>query len=138
MANDTELRNVFTAYVVKALERAKVRYLVKKYEYERKIILFDSFEGDKFAENVDLVPFSFEDFKEQNIIDSIENDSLLISILKLKEKERKVLNLHAVYKMKHTEIADILGVSVSSVEKTYQRVLAKIKDDMRGNKNGKF
>jgi len=46
--------------------------------------------------------------------------------------------LHAVYKMKHSEIADILEMSQCSVQKSYQRTIAKIKNDMRGGFNEKF
>ena len=138
VANDADVRNVFTAYVESAISRCKTRYLYKKYEYEKEMLLLDKLEWDKFVDTTELVPFSFDEMDEESIIDSIENDNLLISVLKLSEKERKILNVHAVYKMKHSEIADILEMSQSSVQKSYQRTIAKIKNDMRGGFNEKF
>ena len=35
VANDADVRNVFTAYVESAISRCKTRYLYKKYEYEK-------------------------------------------------------------------------------------------------------
>jgi len=138
MISDEDVRNVFTAYVIRALQRCKFKYLYRKNEYEKRNISLSDSEWDKFTNGLDYVPFSFEEINENNIVDSIENDNLLIAILKLNEKERKILNLHAVYKMKHSEIADFLGLTKSSVEKTYQRVLAKIKKCMRGDENEEF
>ena len=119
-------------YVEKALSRCRVKYLYKKYEYENEFLFLDKVEWDKFVDETDIVPFSFDEIDEESIINSIENDNLLISILKLNEKERKILNLHAVYKMKHLEIADILGMRKNAVEQCYRRLIKKIKDDMRG------
>jgi len=136
MNKDSKLRNEFTAYVEKAIWRTKAKYLYKKYEYEREMLLLDKLEWDKFVDTTELVPFSFDEIDEESIINSIENDNLLISILKLSEKERKILNLHAVYKMKHIEIADTLGLSKTAVEKKYQRTIEKIRKDMRGEING--
>jgi len=136
MWKDSDVRNVFTAYVEKALSRCRVKYLYKKYEYENEFLFLDKVEWDKFVDETDIVPFSFDEINEESIINSIENDNLLISILKLNEKERKILNLHAVYKMKHLEIADILGMSKNAVEKNYQRAIEKIRKEMRGDING--
>jgi len=138
MKRDSDVRNVFTAYVTKSLSRCKIKYLSKKYEYEKEFLFLDKVEWDKFVDKTELVPFSFDEMDEQSIIDSIENDNLLISILKLNEKERKILNLHAVYKMKHFEIADILGMRKNAVEQCYRRLIMKIKDDMRGENDEQF
>jgi len=136
MNKDSKLRNEFTAYVEKAIWRTKAKYLYKKYEYEREMLLLDKLEWDKFVDTTELVPFSFDEIDEESIINSIENDNLLISILKLSEKERKILNLHAVYKMKHMEIADTLGMSESAVQKNYQKNIEKIRKEMRGGIDG--
>lgn len=133
MWKDSDVRNVFTAYVEKSLSRCKMKYLSKKYEYEKEFLFLDKVEWDKFVDETNIVPFSFDEMDEESIINSIENDNLLISILKLNEKERKILNLHAVYKMKHREIADTLGMTKNAVEKNYQRTIEKIRNDMRGD-----
>ena len=128
MTNDSDVRNVFTAYVEKALSRCKTKYLYKKYEYERELLFWDKLEWDKFVDTAELVPFSFDEMDEESIIDSIENDNLLISVLKLSEKERKILNLHAVYKMKHSEIADILEKEPKAIDNAIQRIKNKLKN----------
>ena len=133
MWKDSDVRNVFTAYVEKSLSRCKTKYLSKKYEYEKELLFLDAVEWDKFVDETNIVPFSFDEMDEESIINSIENDNLLISILKLNEKERKILNLHAVYKMKHREIADTLGMTKNAVEKNYQRTIEKIRNEMRGD-----
>ena len=127
VANDADVRNVFTAYVESAISRCKTRYLYKKYEYEKEMLLLDKLEWDKFVDTTELVPFSFDEMDEESIIDSIENDNLLISVLKLSEKERKILNLHAVYKMKHSEIADILEEPMGTVAWRYRQAIKTLR-----------
>ena len=55
------------------------------------------------------------------------NDQLLIAVLKLSDRERKILNLHLVHKMKHAEIAAILGLRQNTVEQCYARTLKKLR-----------
>ena len=66
-------------------------------------------------------------FQESALEEVICNDQLLVAILKLSDRERKVLNLHLVHKMKHAEIAAILGLRTNTVEQCYARTIKKLR-----------
>ena len=133
MVNDLDCKNIFTAYVMKALRRCKAEYLRKEYRYRVSMILVDECMRDRFATEADTVPLCFEERNRDNIIECIGNDKLLLAVLKLTERERKILSLKVAYKMTHVEIAELLGLSCSVVEKAYQRAILKIRKKLKGD-----
>ncbi len=130
---DERLHNQFTAYFLTALRRRKAKYLMKYYEHQRMVTSLDELldrqerlpgglldEGLTFYQDeVVLI------FQESALEEVICNDQLLVAILKLSDRERKVLNLHLVHKMKHAEIAAILGLRTNTVEQCYARTIKK-------------
>lgn len=66
-------------------------------------------------------------FRNGALEEVICNDQLLVAVLKLSDRERKILNLHLVHKMKHAEIAAILGLRTNTVEQCYSRTIKKLR-----------
>jgi RNA polymerase sigma factor (sigma-70 family) len=56
-----------------------------------------------------------------------------VGILKLSDRERRILNLRMIRKMKHSEIADLLGLNSNTVEKAYERLIKKLRAHMGGD-----
>ena len=137
---DESLHNLFTAYVVTAIRRQKAQYLMKKSREQKMVVSLDELlESNK----VDPALITFFDemdrlFDSEATLENIIcNDMLLIGILKLSDRERRILNLRLVRKMKHEEIADLLGLNKKTVEKAYERLIKKLRAHMRGEK-GEF
>lgn len=142
-AEDERLHNQFTAYFLTALRRRKAKYLLKYYEHQRMVTsleeLLDRQEelpGEPLDEKltfhqdeVDLI------FQEGALEEVICGDQLLVAILKLSDRERKILNLHLIHKMKHAEIAAILGLRQNTVEQCYSRTIKKLRRYMEGEED---
>ena len=138
---DESLHNLFTAYVVTAIRRQKAKYLIKKSREQKMVVSLDELlESNK----VDPALITFFDemdrlFDSEATLENIIcNDMLLIGILKLSDRERRILNLRLVRKMKHGEIADLLGLNKKTVEKAYERLIKKLRAHMRGEKGEEF
>ena len=138
---DESLHNLFTAYVVTAIRRQKAQYLMKKSREQKMVVSLDELlESNK----VDPALITFFDemdrlFDSEATLENIIcNDMLLIGILKLSDRERRILNLRLVRKMKHEEIADLLGLNKKTVEKAYERLINKLRAYMRGEKGEEF
>ena len=134
--NEDEVHYRFTAYVVTAIRRSKMRYLVKKRKHESLLSLDQLLEenGDQVQLDVDAFAdgtysAEFQEIFETGVLEEIiGNDSLLAAVLKLSDRERKILNLRLLQNMKHEEIGDLLGIKKATAEKCYQRALAKLRN----------
>jgi RNA polymerase sigma factor (sigma-70 family) len=142
LSEDESVHNRFTAYVVTALRNQKVKYLTRKSRYEKKTVSLDEMLAMPATDHALIA----SDDGIARILDSedtlesvICNDALLIGILKLSDRERRILNLRMLQKMRHAEIADLLGLNVKTVEKAYERLIKKLRAHMGGDKsNEKF
>ena len=135
--DDERLHGQFTAYFITALRRSKTKYLIKKHPDRQNVVSLDELlerpSGERLPEPLITYPadgISLEDALEEVIC----NDKLLMAILKLSDRERKILNLHLVHKMKHAEIASILGLRKNTVEQAYARTIRKLRGDMEGGR----
>lgn len=142
-AEDERFHRQFTAYFLIALRRRKAKYLAKYYERQRMITsldeLLDRQEAypntplDKgltfYQDEVELI------FQEDALEELICGNQLLVAILKLSDRERKILNLHLIHKMKHAEIAAILELRQNTVEQCYSRTIKKLKKYMEGEED---
>lgn len=139
-AEDERLHNQFTAYILTALRRRKAKYLAKYFLDRRMVTSLDELldrQEELPGEPLDKSLAVYEDEVEQILREGaleevICNDQLLIAILKLSDRERKILNLHLVHKMKHSEIAAILGLRQNTVEQCYSRTIKKLRRYMEG------
>ena len=70
---------------------------------------------------------AFEDLSPERVVDGRQSlQSVLRALDELDERSRDVFILHRLEGMKHAEIADLYGVSVSSVEKYIIKALAHV------------
>lgn len=134
-AEDERLHNQFTAYFLTALRRRKAKYLMKYYEHQRMVTSLDELldrQEEMPGGSLDKSLAVYEDEVEHilrnwALEEVICNDQLLVAVLKLSDRERKILNLHLVHKMKHAEIAAILGLRQNTVEQCYSRTIKKLR-----------
>lgn len=141
LTEDENLHNRFTAYVVTAVRNQKKWYLMKNAQDEKMVVSLDEMLETHAADPAFIVFFDeldqlFE--SESTLEDIICNDMLLIAILKLSDRERRILNLRLIRKMKHSEIADLLGLNLKTVEKAYERLIKKLRMHMRGGRDEEF
>jgi len=138
---DESLHNLFAAYVVTAIRRQKARYLMKKSREQKMVVSLDEMLESNMVDPALITFFDEMDrlFDSEATLENIIcNDMLLIGILKLSDRERRILNLRLVRKMKHEEIADLLGLNKNTVEKAYERLIKKLRAHMRGEKGEEF
>lgn len=139
-ADDERIHNQFTAYVLIALKRRKSKYLMKYVSEKRMVISLDELlekQAQAPGKPLSRELVTYQDALEQFLVegaleDMICNDQLMVAILKLSDRERKILNLHLVHKMKHAEIAAILDLKTNTVEQCYARTIKKLRKDMAG------
>lgn len=134
---DEEVHGIFTKYVRKAIEGARITYIQKKY-HNRAISLEGLLESAPDT-------LAFDDPSLELVLDNMEsleqiicNDSLLVAILRLNDRERRIMSLRLVHKMKHREIADLLGVTPHTVEKSYSRSIMKLREYLEEGKSEKL
>lgn len=137
-ADDERLHNQFTAYFLTALRRRKIKYLMKYYEHRRMVTSLDELmdrqeemPGGPLDKNLVVYEDEVERILRNGALEEVIcNDQLLVAVLKLSDRERKVLNQHLVHKMKHAEIAAILGLRTNTVEQCYSRTIKKLRKYM--------
>ena len=124
--NSDALQYRFTAYVQKAIDRARWTYLKQCREDNQIVVSLDEMieAGKDLSSSVDFDAaafFSIKDFEQL-----IENDALSRAILELSSKERQILALHIIYKVPIFEIADLLGANYNTMYSMYVRTLKKL------------
>lgn len=128
---DDRIQNQFTAYLCKTIHGTRQRFLMQRHNNVQSWEEFDDslFERGElcssslFAESMeDKVPVT-----DKNLEDMISSNALLLGILKLSERERKVLYLHTICHLKHREIADFLGLKEPTVKQCYSNLIRKLK-----------
>lgn len=135
---DDLLHGRFTAYVVAAVRNNKIRYLTKKNRNRMELSLDDLLEhvtetdlqADPSLVSDNLIDGILEEKLELEQL--ICNDALLIALLTLNERERRILNLHLLQKMKFGEVANLLDLKKKTVEKCYERAIKKIRKHFEG------
>jgi RNA polymerase sigma factor (sigma-70 family) len=136
---DKAVENRFTAYVITAIRNQKIMYSMKNAKDIRFLQSLDEMLDHGLHPQPLVV--GFEEYEQmldgKSALESVIcNDKLLIAILKLSDRERRILNLHLIHKMKHGEIADLLGLRQNTVEKAYSRLIGKLRGHMRGEGDG--
>lgn len=141
-ADDERLHAQFTAYFITALRRSKARYLLGKYRDKKVVTSLDELlEHPESSGKPQLVTYPAEleqIFETGALEDILSNDRLLVAVLKLSDRERKILNLRIVHHMKHAEIASILGVRQNTVEQGYSRAIRKLRLYLEGGEENEW
>ena len=134
---DEQVYHAFTKYVQLAIEGGKKNYIAKKYRSQMLSL-------DELLEKDDSL-LAAEDPEFELVLDHMEsleqvicNDALLVAILRLSDRERRIMNLRLLHKMKHREIADLLGITSNTVEQSYARSIKKLREYMKEGRDEKF
>ncbi len=131
---DNEIQGRFTAYLLKAVERQKVKYMQKKLNMQNHEVYLDENtyislvnEGVEREEpNGTLLTFS--DLPDDRMfIDMLTSDKVLSTYLRLSEKEKSILFLKVFKELKFSEIAVELDLNTDVVKTTYYRIIKKFR-----------
>lgn len=126
LSEDHVLQNQFTAYLVTALRRAKVKYLRKKRYKQYELPLDYQNESDRLVIISDLLA-------ELPVIEQLENEKL-VNILKNYNEQSVYIFIEKVIGDKSfVEIAETMGLSYNSVLMRYYRILKKIRKELDNN-----
>lgn len=83
--------------------------------------------------SIPVEPQEFADSKSFSYITDIEDRLVLEGVLHLlTEEEREIIMLYAVSGMKHREIAESLGLKLSTTLSKYHRALKKLREYLEG------
>lgn len=87
----------------------------------------------KEKRNISMEPQDISNDKRFSYITDMEDRVVLQSVLsELSEEEREIVMLHAVSGMKHREIAESLGLKLSTTLSKYNRALKKLRNHLEG------
>lgn len=118
-------RNIFTAYLLKALKRRRGDILLaRKNLYENEVVLDLSDSVGEHTWDYSVV--------EDGIYRHMMNMVFESAFRKLKDKEQKIVMERAFYGRKYQDIGMELGMNYKAVAAVYRRALIKIKKEMEG------
>lgn len=93
----------------------------------------------KEKRNISIEPEEISDDKRFSYITEMEDRVVLEGVLSLlTEEEREIVMLHAVSGMKHREIAESLGLKLSTTLSKYNRSLKKLRNYLEGKEARKW
>lgn len=98
-----------------------------------KNLFYQKLRKEKNVEHMD--PTDLSDDKRFSYVTDIEDRLVLEGVLKLlTQEEREIIMLYAVSGMKHKEIAENLGLNLSTTLSKYHRALKKLRDFLEGRR----
>lgn len=122
------LQNQFTAYLVTALHRQKVDYLRRRtrlIQHEFSVDFQEEWSEFQTASEIEIqLPIQMQ----------LENIALGAALERLKERDRYIFFARVVDERSFEELAEELGMGYKGVAAAYYRVIQKIKEEMRGDK----
>lgn len=121
------LQNEFTAYLTRAMRRARYDYI---HALDRKAAFEIPYDELKNAEQVQFTQLSISVPRTMCIEDDIVDARLFQLLQQLTHLEHTVLTLAMCYNLKNREIAKILHKSRSSVSHAHNRALNKLRKGM--------
>ncbi len=126
-SEDDILQNRFTAYLITAIKRHKIRYLNRKDEQQQSEISIDE-HGLEFQ-------FSIEDdlLYTLSLLEQIENEDLLLALKRARERELHIFLTHIIEDRSFAELSKELGISYKAVTHLYYRFMDKIRKELGGD-----
>ena len=122
--SDNRLQNEFTAYLTRAMHRARCDYL---HALDRKAAFEIPYDELNTTEQVQFAQLSFSVPLTMRLEDDIVDAHLFQLLQRLTHLEYNVLTLAICYNLKNREIAKILHISRSSVSHAHNRALNKLR-----------
>lgn len=114
----------FTAYLMKSIKNERTRYCEKQEERTSLEVVFEE-------ERLDLAGYEQDFIHSSSDTDFMfENEQLAEIVSRLKEKDQTILRWKFVFRLKHNEMAARLGISKEAMDKRYQRLINKIREEM--------
>ena len=122
--HDDDLRNMFTAYMQKVVEHAKIDYIRRKAAQGKRSVKSDWSEQHEhsYEQSFRLVPQNDFDFEEQRLADSFASLPLM---------RRRILTLLFVQGLTAMEVAEELGCSLNYVYTNKRRALQRLQEQLR-------
>lgn len=118
-------RNIFTAYLLRALKRRRGDILLaRKHLHDNEVVLDLSDSAGEHTWDYSVV--------EDGIYRHMMNMVFESAFHKLKEKEQRIVMERAFYGRKYEDIGMELGMNYKAVAAVYRRALIKIKQEMEG------
>lgn len=118
--------NAFSAYGSYDPSRASISTWITRIAHNKAVNLVRSASYRTRAEMPEY--YDAPDASDSMLSASEDRDTVLYLYSKLSAGEREFLNLRYTMDMKDSEIAELLGIQSKSVNKRYQRLLAKCRD----------
>lgn len=114
----------FTAYLMTSIKNERTRYCRKLDERTSHELLLD--EGKQ-----EQIPYEEDFLHTANEYEFIfENDKLSVIMESLKQQDQQILKWKFIFRLRHSEIAQRLGISKSAMDKRYQRLINKIREEL--------
>lgn len=132
--SDRRLQNHFTAYLTKALINNRIHYINRKAKLDM-VDLYDEFPDEtmmQMAEKDLTVEMYEQEYADE--MDTIGDLTLLYALRALSEKDRTIIRLHVIYGYSYREVANMLGMTPTSVSTRYSRAIAQIRQRMEASK----
>ncbi|WP_431805003.1 sigma-70 family RNA polymerase sigma factor [Halobacillus andaensis] len=115
----------FVKYVNTALWRQAKDYHKKRYSQKQFIDIEDV---ETISDGQDVI----RHLTNRNLFASLENRALYTAVQGLTPRQQYILYAYAVQRFTFQEIADQLNVSQQTISKTYQRVIMKLRQTLKG------
>lgn len=123
---DHILQNQFTAYLVTALRRTKVKHIRKKRYRQYEVPLDYLNEHDGLMILSDLLT-------KLPVIEQLENEKLVKILKTYNEQSVHIFIEKVIGDKSFVEIADTMGLSYNSVQMRYYRILKKLRKELDKN-----
>ena len=108
VTSNDKIQNKFTSYINCAMRRSRNKYLKHKIRHERMML--------PILDYADILGKS-----------STDCENLKCIIFCLNEREQTILHEHVIMKQTHLDIAEKLSMTLSAVQKAYQRLMRKLR-----------
>lgn len=106
----------FSSWIYRIAHNESVNYIKKKYRY-KEVEFSDEIKKDLYDKKTTL----------DKIIEKEESEIVTKSLLKLKSRDREILELYYFEEKSYLEIADILQLSLNSIGPTIKRAKLRLK-----------
>lgn len=114
----------FTAYLMTSIKNERARYCRKVEERTSHELQYDESKQELAAYEPDFLHTT----NEYDFI--FENDKLSVIVDSLKQQDQQILKWKFILHLRHSEIAQRLGISKPAMDKRYQRLINKIREEL--------
>ena len=122
------IQNIFTAYLVQAVRRKKIRYLGKKEKRRQyELALNDDDQQEGFQSEMDLLC-------EMPLLEKLENYKLQQVLSRKSERDLYIFFARVLEGNSFFEIAEELGMGYTAVKNVYYRMIKKARKELDGER----